>query len=174
MCLTDAERVRLCLDGHADAFCQLAECHRVPLMRYLSIRLGGEEAAAEAAQETLVRAYSTLRKLKRPEAFRSWLLGIARRVAQETYRARRRRPPAGLLRREAVVEPDDRPDAAVDQAVADLPELYREVVLLRYYGGLSCAEVSRQLGVPVGTVTMRLSRAYAMLRKRLAQEPRED
>ena len=71
---------------------------------------------------------------------------------------------------ESVVEPGDCPDTALDQAVRGLPEIYRQVVLLRYYGGLSCAEVGRELGVSVGTVTMRLSRAYRMLRECLAEE----
>jgi hypothetical protein len=48
--------------------------------------------------------------------------------------------------------------------------VYREVVLMRYYGGLSCAEIGGNLGVPVGTVTKRLSRAYAMLRESLSSE----
>ncbi len=52
------------------------------------------------------------------------------------------------------------------EAVARLPDTYREVILLRFYGGQSCAEISRDLGVPLGTVTKRLSRAYALLRER--------
>ena len=170
MCDTDAECVRLSLNGHPEAFCQLAERYRTSLMRYLTVRLGGEEAAAESAQETLVRAYCTLQKLKKPEAFHSWLLGIAGHVAKETYRQRRRRPPVVSLRSEVVAESDNHRDLALDEAVAALPDLYREVISLRYYGGLSCAEVARELGVPVGTVTMRLSRAYGRLRERLAQE----
>ena len=41
------------------------------------------------------------------------------------------------------------------------------MVVLRFFEGLSCAEVGRLLGIPVGTVTKRLSRAYARLRKSL-------
>lgn len=168
MCQSDAECVRQCLNGHPEAFSDLLRRYQAPLVRYLTGRLGNEEAAVEAAQETIVRAYCALRKLKKPDAFRSWLLGIAGRVAMETQRSQRRRIVS--LRSEPAVNPDDHPDPTLDQAVAGLPEIYRQVVLLRYYGGLSCAEVGRELGVPVGTVTMRLSRAYALLRECLAEE----
>lgn len=168
MSQTDAECVRLCLNGHPEAFGDLVQRYQAPLIRYLTGRRGNEEEAVEAAQETVVRAYCTLRKLKKHEAFRCWLLGIAGRVAKETQRARSRRFVS--LRSEPAADADHRPDRALDQAVAGLPEIYRQVVLLRYYGGLSCAEVGHELGVPVGTVTMRLSRAYGLLRECLTEE----
>ena len=176
MCQTDAECVRLCLNGHPEAFGDLIQRYQAPLVRYLTGRLGNEEEALEVAQETVVRAWCMLRNLKKPESFHSWLLGIAGRVAKETHRKRRRRGRIISLPTEPAAEPGecpeaalDQPDMALDQAVAGLPEIYRRVVLLRYYGGLSCAEVGHELGVLVGTVTMRLSRAYKLLRGCLAE-----
>jgi len=59
--------------------------------------------------------------------------------------------------------------------VAGLPEPYREVILLRYYGDCSCAEVAERLGVPLGTVTKRLSRAYDEMRRSLAvRDPQKE
>jgi RNA polymerase sigma-70 factor (ECF subfamily) len=63
-------------------------------------------------------------------------------------------------------------DYGLEAAIAELPESYRRVVLLRYYGDSSCSEVAEQLDMPLGTVTKTLSRAYAMLRKSL-QQPNE-
>ena len=51
--------------------------------------------------------------------------------------------------------------------MAGLPEAYKQVILMRFYGGQSCAEIGRNLGVSLGTVTSRLSRAYALLREAL-------
>ena len=66
------------------------------------------------------------------------------------------------------------PNPEVTRAVGELPEIYRQVVLLRYYAGLSCAEISRDLEVPLGTATKRLSRAYSLLREYLQeQNPQE-
>jgi RNA polymerase sigma-70 factor (ECF subfamily) len=58
----------------------------------------------------------------------------------------------------------------VTEAVARLPDVYREVIVLRFYNGRSCAEISRDLNVPLGTVTKRLSRAYALLREHLGRK----
>ena len=55
----------------------------------------------------------------------------------------------------------------MEEAVAALPETYRQVILLRYYEGLSCLEVATRLGLPLGTVTKTLSRAYSLLRQEL-------
>ena len=124
-----------------------------------------------------MRAYFGLSKLKKPGAFSSWLRSIAGRVVKETYRARARRRQVAL----ADCEPadtarghDDSPDPTLARAIAELPEVYRQVILMRYYGDLSCNEVSRQLEVPLGTVTKRLSRAYALLRESLRNYERPE
>jgi RNA polymerase sigma-70 factor (ECF subfamily) len=56
---------------------------------------------------------------------------------------------------------------ALERAVADLPDPYRETILLRYYGGQTCRHIAEREGVATGTVTKRLSRAYALLREAL-------
>ena len=128
------------------------------------------EEATEAAQETFVRAYFGLRELRKPGVFFAWLLGIADRVAKETCRTAGRRPTVDLEQVEPA-EPAGKQDTCIDTAVAEavakLPDVYREVIMLRFYGGRSCAEISRDLGVPLGTVTKRLSRAYSLLREHL-------
>ena len=164
---SDEQCVRMCLDDHPEAFRHLVQRHQTPLVRYLCRRLGNLDDATEAAQEAFVRAYFALRELRKPEAFFSWLVGIADRVAKETLRATKRRRTVDLEQIEPVASAGngDAPDeTAVTEAVAKLSEVYREVVLLRYYGGRSCDEISRDLGVPLGTITKRLSRAYALLR----------
>jgi RNA polymerase sigma-70 factor (ECF subfamily) len=132
--------------------------------------LGHSDQVAEAAQEAFVRAYFALGDLRRPEAFLSWLLGIADRVAKEIHRAAKRYRTVDwheTERAEAAVKRETDAEAETAEAVASLPDTYREVIVLRYYGGYSCAEIGRDLGVPLGTVTKRLSRAYALLRDRL-------
>jgi RNA polymerase sigma-70 factor (ECF subfamily) len=126
--------------------------------------------AMEAAQETFVRAYFALGNLRNPDAFFSWLLGIADRVCQETRRAAMRHKSVScdqveLAETTKTVDPGA--GHAVTEAVTGLPDAYREVIMLRFYGGHSCADISRDLDVPLGTVTKRLSRAYALLRERL-------
>jgi RNA polymerase sigma-70 factor (ECF subfamily) len=177
MCRTDEQCVRECLGDHPETFRHLVERHQGPLLRYLRGRLGSEDEAAEAAQETFVRAYFALRKLKNPGAFFSWLLGIANRVAKESHRGKEQRRRIVSLNSEpadTADEQDDSPDYSVTQAVSELPDVYRQVVLLRFYAGLSCAEISRDLDMPLGTVTKRLSRAYSLLRESLQEQNQQE
>ena len=169
---TDEDCVHLCLNGQREVFRELVLRYQGRLVSYLTAQLDDTEAAEEAAQEAFVRAYFRLRKLKKSGSFFPWLVGISKRIAKETCRAEQRRRQAIARHHEASrQEDDDDPgNEAVLSAVAALPELCREVVLLRYYAGLSCVGVSRKLGVPVGTVTSRLSRAYVLLRKSLREQ----
>jgi RNA polymerase sigma factor (sigma-70 family) len=116
-----------------------------------------------------VRAFFRLGKLKKGHAFFPWLMGIAHRVMLEAFRRRRRfkslSDGAELIAESSSDNLEN--DGELAAAVARLPEIYREVTILRYFGGLSCAEVGQRLGVPLGTVTKRLSRAYALLRNAL-------
>jgi RNA polymerase sigma-70 factor, ECF subfamily len=171
--MTDEEYVRLCLGGSPEMFRPLVMRYELALIQHLTGRLGDENEAAEAAQEAMVRCYFSLPKLKKAGSFFPWLLGIADRVAQEMRRTRRRHPaPLGIEAASFLSGPDlsghdSRPDAELGQAVALLPDAYRQVILMRFYGGQSCSEISENLGVSLGTVTSRLSRAYAMLREAL-------
>jgi RNA polymerase sigma-70 factor, ECF subfamily len=171
----DEQCVRSCLNDHPEAFRFLVERYQAPLLRRLCLRLGNTEEATEAAQETFVRAYFALRNLRKPEAFFPWLLGIADRVAKETHRAAKRQRTVVWEQAEPV-EPAGKQEAcadtAVTEAVAKLPDTYREVVMQRFYDGKSCQEISRELEVPLGTVTKRLSRAYSLLRERLGAAAR--
>ncbi|MGD0516426.1 MAG: sigma-70 family RNA polymerase sigma factor [Thermoguttaceae bacterium] len=172
MCSTDEQFIRDCLNGHPEVFRHLVSRHQAALLGYLRGRLCNEEEAAEAAQETFVRAYFALRGLHKLGSFFSWLVGIAERVVKETWRDEKRRQCVAFDDRqmaETHTQSGDSPDTDVTEAVGRLPDAYREVVLMRYYGGLSCAEIGRDLGLPIGTVTKRLSRAYALLRECLQE-----
>ncbi len=179
MCQTDADCVRLCLDGHPEMFRHLVRRYQGPLVNYLAGRLGDKNEVAEAAQETMVRAYFALRKLKKAESFCSWLLGIADRVAKEAHRGRRHHTSSLDVEtvsdnNEAAPDQGDRLDWELTRAVGELPDLLRQVVLMRFYGERTCDEISRDLGVPLGTITSRLSRAYALLRKALPKRDKDD
>ena len=167
--LTDKEYVERCRDGHPEDFGLLVDRYQKPLFAFLTARVANFPQAEEAAQESFVRAFLSLKKLRQPESFYSWLLGIAGRVAKEQFRAelhdRRDREAAGVTHSDAADEPADYP---LEAALAVLPENHRQVIVLRYYEGLSCQETATRLGVPLGTVTKTLSRAYALLRQELA------
>jgi len=62
------------------------------------------------------------------------------------------------------------PDVDLDEAISALPDAYRKIILLRYYGEQSCRQIAETLEIPLGTVTKTLSRAYAMLRQTLQMD----
>jgi RNA polymerase sigma-70 factor (ECF subfamily) len=169
---TDRSLVGRCLDGHSEDFRHLVQRYQHALVAHLRMRLRDRVEAEDAAQDTLVRAFFSLSKLRQPDSFFPWLLGIADHVVQETRRRQRTegRHIAGDETQACGVaagETDPADAAALELAVAALAAPFRDVVLLRFYGGCSCAEIAERLDVPIGTVTKRLSRAYAELRQRL-------
>ena len=166
--LTDGDYVVSSRNGSPDDFRLLVQRYQRPLFAYLSSRLGDPLEAEEAAQESFVRAFLSLKKLRKPESFYAWLMGIAGRVLKEQFRAMQRRQRDRAAAETLQAENAGRaPEYPLEEAIAALPESYRQVILLRYYEGLSCQEVATRLGMPLGTVTKTLSRAYALLRQEL-------
>jgi len=151
MCQTDEKYVHECLAGSPEAYRLLVQRYQNPLLRYLRGELGCEEAALEASQETFVRAYFALRKLRKPESFSPgcWESLVA-------FRKRRTAPigEAGASTHCLQSRPN-RPSKTVRRTIEFrgrwlLPDVYRQVVLLRYYAGRSCTEISRDLNMPLG------------------------
>ncbi len=171
---TDKYYIERCLDGHPDDYRYIVRRYQAVLMAHLAGKLGSRDKAEEAAQESLVRAYFNMSKLRRPGSFFSWLLGIADRVAKEHQRKEMLHQQREVIRSfsQEAASSELSQDYGLEAAIAELPESYRRFVLLRYYGHRSCSEVAEQLDIPLGTVTKTLSRAYAMLRKSL-QQPSE-
>lgn len=146
----------------------LVERYQEPLVCYLISRLGNRPHAEEAAQESFFRAFQSLKKLRKPESFYSWLLGIAGRVTQEHFRdLKRSRRDYNEITVSLPEQTDSQIDCHLDEVIALLPETYRQIILMRYYEELSCQEVAQRLEMPLGTVTKTLSRAYALLRQEL-------
>ena len=173
---TDKYYIERCLDGHPDDFRYLVRRYQGVLLAHLAGKLGNKDSAEEAAQETLVRAYFNMGKLRKTESFFPWLLGNSDRVAKEQQRKEQIRRQREAIRSysEEAGSPELSQDYALEAAIAELPEAYRRVILLRYYGGYSCSQVAEQFDMPLGTVTKTLSRAYAMLRESLQNQNKEE
>lgn len=168
--LSDRHYVQSCRDGSPDEFRLLVDRYQRPLFAYLSGRLGNTTDAEEAAQESFVRAFLSLKKLRKPDSFYAWLLGIAGRVLKEHLRTRHRdERHRATLQTDTEENSEAAPDYPLEEAIAALPENCRQVLLLHYYESLPCHEVGQRLGMPLGTVTKTLSRAYALLRQDLRQ-----
>ena len=155
------------LSFEAEALVHLDALFRVAL------RLVGNTADADdLVQDTLFRAYQAWDQFARGTNAKAWLITILRHVFIDAYdrEARRRQilssapSPSNDAR---VPFFDNLVDDQVVRAIDALPLRYREVVVLRDIEDLHYAEMATVLGVPVGTVRSRLSRARAILQNKL-------
>ena len=150
----------------------------------MAMRLLGTPAdAADVVQETFLRAYMNLPKL-RAVSVRGWLFRVAVNAARDVQRRSVRRPaspledgegkvlelPAPGLGPEAAAEARERA-AAIREALLALPVDYRVAVVLRDVNDLSYEEIAVVLKVPLGTVKSRLCRARLQLAAALRQSP---
>ena len=169
MAESDQYYVEQCLNGHPDEFRGLVRRYQAVLTAFLAGKLGNRSSAEEAAQETFVRAYFGLSELKKRKSFYSWLLGIASRVAKEQLRNHEQFADLDSFVQKSQKQKETK-DYELQQAIAELGDSYREIVLLRFYAGQSCSQIAENLNMPIGTVTKQLSRAYAKLRQFLSDE----
>ena len=128
--------------------------------------LCNEDDAADAAQEAILTAFQKLSSLRDRERFQPWLLRILTHQCYAILRQRRRLLPyETLAEQEAPAACEQSQD--LWQAVCDLSEQLRSVVVLYYYEGFSAREVGEILGISEANVKTRLSRARKRLREQL-------
>jgi RNA polymerase sigma-70 factor (ECF subfamily) len=183
----ETDCIRRILAGEKHLFHALIEpCERAIYFLLLSL-LRNEAEAEDAAQDTAIKVYSNLKKFRGDSQFRTWVLSIARNEGLGRLRK------AGSRREDSLdAETDEQtgdytpailtswrevPSAALEQkelgallrqAIDGLPEIYRNVVLLRDIEEMDVRETAAALGVSEGAVKVRLHRARALLQRSLA------
>jgi RNA polymerase sigma-70 factor, ECF subfamily len=172
----DRDLVRRCLAGEQRAFDTLYDRHAGRVFHLLRRLTANEAEAEDLAQETFLTAYRSLASWRGEGAFGTWLCGIGVRLYANARR--RPQPETGLLDDEAGLAATDADPLAhclrreqekcVEQAIAALPPLYREVFVLVQVEGLSCREAASWLDVPLGTARWRFWRATCLLQVALA------
>jgi RNA polymerase sigma-70 factor (ECF subfamily) len=177
--LTDLERVERARDGDQVAFRALYDANVDRIYR-LMYRMAGEDALArDFTQDAFLRAWERLDQFRGNAAFSTWLHAIAVSVAlnglRKVDRHRRRErsledaAPVAAGRRELEAGVRERLEEAVD----DLPEIYRTVLLMHDLEGYGHGDIAGILGVPEGTSKARLSRARERLRATLGDAMKE-
>jgi RNA polymerase sigma-70 factor (ECF subfamily) len=184
--LDDEALVRRAQAGDLDAFNQLVVRHERPVFNVALRLLRDVGLAEDATQDAFIRAWQNIGSFQ-TGSFRSWLYKIATNRAYDMLRASARRP-AGSLEAEMVeIEPiwsaggsgEESPDAHalrrelsiyLERALISLPDDQRMVVMLVDVQGLDYHEVAESMGIALGTVKSRLSRARAKVRQALADD----
>jgi len=175
---TDSEIVSACLAGREPAFEVLLGRYQVRVFSFVLRLVGNGADAEDLSQEVFLKAFANLDAYDQGRPLISWLLGIAHHSVVDFLRSRK--PGLSLDEEPAAFDlPDPGPSvervvqASIDQEtlgalIGQLPELYREAMLLRHLEELDYAAMAEVLGLPQGTVKIRLFRAREMLRRKLA------
>lgn len=163
-------------EGDADAFGLLFERHATAIYNYCFRRIGDWSAAEDLLSVVFLEAWRQRGKELPPDKVLPWLYGIAANVVRNRRRSERRF--AAALRRVPAPQPEpafaDVADARLDDEqqmqqllalLARLPRREQDVFVLCAWTGLSYEDASLALGIPIGTVRSRLSRARARLRE---------
>jgi RNA polymerase sigma-70 factor, ECF subfamily len=184
----EAQMIASILAGNSQAFHELIRPYERSVYVMALSLLKNEADAEDAAQEAFLKAYRNLAGFRAEAKFSTWLISIVLNEA----RSRLRRKSA--VKMESLDEPQDEqghvspallrdwreiPSEAVErgevrvmlqQAISDLPPIYREIFLLRDVEELSIDESATALGISVSAVKVRLHRARMMLQKKLAPQ----
>lgn len=148
--------------------------YHADLYRY-AFRLAGNPADAEdLTQQAFLAAQQYRGELREPERARSWLFAILRNCFLKSHRR-----PTPLVAGDLELDIDGVPAAPasdwidrqdLQDALNELPDEFRLVVLMFYFEDCSYREISERLSIPIGTVMSRLSRAKLALRARLTDD----
>jgi RNA polymerase sigma factor (sigma-70 family) len=170
------ELVERARNGEEQAFAQLLALHQRSALAIAYAVLGNATAAGDVTQEASVRAWQKLADLDHPDRFGPWLGRIVRNLAHDYLRRTPRevplenQQPANLR---LVTDPASQADRSetrrtINAALAELDEMTRSAIALRYYQNMSSKEIADILDLTPAAVDMRLSRGRAELRKKLA------
>jgi len=188
----EIELVRQLRAGNPAAFDRFVEHFRSKIFQYSWMMCGHREDAEEVAQETLLKVFENFEQLREPERVRSWVF----RIAKNACLMKRRRgifEPAqelsldelmplaqrnGQMVKIEIADWSGLPDREVlrtelrdvlQRAMAELPEIYRSVILLRDVEELSTEETAQVLEVSTDVVKTRLHRARLAVRQSIDQ-----
>jgi len=167
---TVAELVTASHGGNRAAFASLYErFHRV--VHAIALARVPACDAGDVVQDVFADAWSKLTRLRDPAAFPGWILTIARNRAIDAARRQRPVDVAGDLLVDPAVDPPPRLEAAAAlRAIRELPETYRETLLMRLVEGLSGLEIAEHTGMTPESVRVHLHRGMKLLRERLGDE----
>jgi RNA polymerase sigma-70 factor (ECF subfamily) len=183
----EAALVQRCAAGEESAYAELLAEHQRMVVQLAMNLLGDHDEALDLSQEVFLRVFRTIHRFRGQSSLRTWIYRIAVNQARNRHRFWRRRHRADQVsldqhlaeHGEFVSHLEPTPERVLAQkelaarlqgALEKLPFDQRTVIVLREIDGLSYEEIAYSLGVAVGTVKSRLTRARQALRTDLRGE----
>ena len=181
----EAALIERCAAGDDAAYTELVAEHQRMVVQLAMNLLGDRDEALDLSQEVFLRVFRTISSFRGQSSLRTWIYRIAVNQARNRHRFWRRRHRADQVSLDAHVQAhgellsgESGPDRALAQkelasrlnrALDGLPFDQRTAIVLREVDGLSYEEIAFSLGVAVGTVKSRLTRARQALRVELRE-----
>ncbi len=182
----EASLVQRCASGEEAAYSELVGDHQRMVVQLAVNLLGDRDEALDLSQEVFLKVFRTIHRFRGQSSLRTWIYRIAVNQARNRHRFWRRRHRGDQVSLDAHVAAHgeflsgglSRPDRVLDQkelasrlqsALDNLPFDQRTAIVLREVDGLSYEEIAFSLGVAVGTVKSRLTRARQALRLELRE-----
>ena len=165
---SEREVYRAAIHGDREAFEMIIHTQSRALFAIAYGILQNREEAEDAVQDALVKAWKSGWRVRDPEKFPAWLCMIARHRARDVFR-KRRTVPLSEIPETADTETTDTTmlDRQLHSALAELPEIHRVAISLRYFEEMDYATIESRLGLTNGSLRGILGRALATMRKQL-------
>ena len=169
-----------CRNGNQLAYGQIVQRYQSLVCSVAYSRCGDLGISEDLAQEAFIQAWKKLADLSDVNKFKSWICTIVRNLASRSREKSNRNLATGAAQLDSVVEPASAANAPIDrvisaeqeqlvwQAIADIPENYREPMILFYREEQSVARVATALDISQDAVKQRLSRGRKFLQQQLA------
>ena len=165
--------VRQAREGDQKAFSRLYEEHFDRIYRYVAVRIGDRTEAEDMTQQVFLKALQSISSFKwKGIPFSAWLYRIAHNQVVDYLRKKTKKP--GALLDESLISSDSNPQLMAEHsldieqlvsATKQLTKAQREVISLRFAGGLAVAEVANIMGKSQGAVKALQHSAIVALRK---------
>jgi RNA polymerase sigma-70 factor, ECF subfamily len=182
----EAALIQRCAAGEESAYAELLAEHQRMVMQLAVHLLGDRDEALDLSQEVFLRVFRTIHRFRGQSSLKTWIYRIAVNQARNRHRFWRRRHRADQVSLDAHIAAhgelpgvaESRPDRVLarkelagrlQHALDGLPFDQRTAIVLREIDGLSYEEIAYSLGVAIGTVKSRLTRARLALRAELRE-----
>lgn len=162
--------IKKAIKGNSKALELLLQKHYERLYRTAYLYVDNKEDSLDIVQETAYQAFKSIKTVKNPEYFLTWLTKIVIHCAMNHYRQRKDVIPLTeeILSKQA--SPSTGPAYELMDAIKELKESFRTTLILFYYHDYSIKKISEVMELPEGTVKTNLSRGKQALRKCLKEE----
>lgn len=170
--MLDEKIIRKAVRGNDKAFLMLMDQCKEQIYRTAFAYVKEEEMALDIVQEVVYKAYKSIKNLKEPKYFNTWVMRIAINISTDFYNKKSK---IIYMEQEDVLEKmevhhDDKDERIfLMESLDKLPDKYKKVIVLKYFDDLTFKEIGEILDIPESTVKTNLYKGISILKKDLKE-----